>query len=98
MNWFELKTFFFQKVQHVFELIQHFISTGLPTQNIFINYAKSLISLKGTQKIQQNMGFGVELGCAVAQNSKSPRAHQCRRTPVRAINAKRSASICICRS
>jgi|GEM_PF-5257837 len=22
MNWFELKTFFFQKVQHVFELIQ----------------------------------------------------------------------------
>jgi hypothetical protein len=24
MNWFELKTFFFQKVQHVFELVQGF--------------------------------------------------------------------------
>ena len=37
------------------------------------SFPKSLISLKGTQKIQQNMGFGVELGSPARSNKRCAR-------------------------
>jgi hypothetical protein len=38
MNWFELKTFFFQKVQHVFELIQLTSYANLSAAIVAVNF------------------------------------------------------------